>query len=239
MSKRIICIHGINSNLTKKRFCIYLNILKILSYQFVSLEDLLAGNCSSKAVAFTVDDGYLNNITKLMPILEEYKIKATLFLAPGLMGLPADSQELVQNQMYPHEATMSVGDLRCWQKNGHSVGFHTNIHLDLYESNVDLIKNDFIEGMKTLNRLSIYPEYFAYPFGFLPRNREMFEELLKSYHFKNAFTVHWGNLNLNAPFYIQRVCLGDNDPLFWLVLKSIGLVDWYYKIKSINDKNRI
>ena len=48
------------------------------------------------SVVVTFDDGYLNNFTEALPILEEFKIPATIFLATDYM----DSGELFPFDKY-------------------------------------------------------------------------------------------------------------------------------------------
>lgn len=64
--------------------------LRMLSkhYRFVSLDDALGMLAGRKplqpySMAFTMDDGYRNNITHALPILQRYGVPATLFLATG------------------------------------------------------------------------------------------------------------------------------------------------------------
>ncbi len=59
-------------------------------FSFVSLDDIAAGKINEKearyAVAITFDDGYRDNFTHALPILKEFRIPATIFLATGFIG---------------------------------------------------------------------------------------------------------------------------------------------------------
>lgn len=64
--------------------------LQILSryYQFVSLSDaveMVAGRQPVRfySLALTFDDGYRNNLTQALPVLQQYGVPATFFIVPG------------------------------------------------------------------------------------------------------------------------------------------------------------
>jgi CelD/BcsL family acetyltransferase involved in cellulose biosynthesis/peptidoglycan/xylan/chitin deacetylase (PgdA/CDA1 family) len=66
--------------------------MKYLARHFscVSLDDFAAGKIDEKeagySVAITFDDGYRDNFTNALPILKEFRIPATIFLATGFIG---------------------------------------------------------------------------------------------------------------------------------------------------------
>lgn len=59
-------------------------------YRIVSvdqaIEELRAGRLRTPTACITFDDGYLNNRTVALPILEKLRVPATVFLATGLIG---------------------------------------------------------------------------------------------------------------------------------------------------------
>jgi FkbM family methyltransferase len=67
--------------------------LKILSenYRVVRLAELLDEIRNNRlvpnTVALTFDDGYVDNFSNALPLLEKYKIPATIFVASGMVGL--------------------------------------------------------------------------------------------------------------------------------------------------------
>lgn len=231
--KRVICIHAVSSQaMSVEHFERYVVSMQKIGFRFVPLSEILQESCRGKFLALTVDDAYKACIVNLLPILERYGIVATLFVPTGLMGLSSNHEELIQNGCYPNEETMLVEDLRLWMSKGQQVGFHTYKHIDLRKSTKKVIVQDFQMGMKKLREWGIETNVFAYPFGYLPVDRLHFEQELYSSGFKYAFTVRWGDVNLTTPYYINRVCIGDKEPLLWSMLKTIGCVDWYYKLKN-------
>lgn len=84
----ILCYHRLgNEDLggpsllttSPENFLSHLTLLRKLSYQFVPLSDFdarLPGTC-----AITFDDGYLDNLTLLAPVLRQQHIPATIFIS--------------------------------------------------------------------------------------------------------------------------------------------------------------
>lgn len=230
--KRIVAIHSVlESTFTPKHLEDYIQRMKILGYKFVGLDEILSSECRGKKLSLTIDDGYKSCITNLLPILKKYNIEATIFISPALLSLPSDSKLLESSSCY-QEATMTKEDIEYWLAEGHKIGFHTNSHINLYESTIEKAIEDFEEGIKFFRDNKIDINYFAYPFGFLPKNKTIYEAELLKHGIKNAFTIMWGDVNLKNPYYINRVCLGDNEPTWFSILKSIGLVDFHYYKKQ-------
>ena len=67
----------------------HLQVLKTAT-TVMRLEDLAKaqqqGNIPEKAVVITFDDGYIDNFVNAKPLLEQYQIPATIFLASGYIG---------------------------------------------------------------------------------------------------------------------------------------------------------
>ena len=67
--------------------------LKILSdhYRVLSLYELIqevrSGNLQPGTVALTFDDGYLDNLTNAVPLLEKLKVPATIFITSGMLDI--------------------------------------------------------------------------------------------------------------------------------------------------------
>ena len=201
--KVIIAIHSVSENtLSPYRLERYLNIMRILGYKFVSIDQILSSTVeNSRMIALTVDDAYKSCITNLMPILQKYNIPALMFVPTGLLELSANDKNLIKNECYKNEATMSMDDVNHWLKNGFSIGFHCHNHLDLYNAtNIQEIETDFKAGMKVLKDNHWDSSYFAYPKGFLPKNRIHFHNLLIKNNFTHAFTINWGEVNTEEVF---------------------------------------
>lgn len=81
--------------------------IKYLSenYQIVRFEEDW-DEISGKAIAITFDDGYADNYQNALPILEKYKVPATVFIATGSIG---KDEEFWYDEL---ERLLTTGDLR-------------------------------------------------------------------------------------------------------------------------------
>lgn len=238
--KRIVAIHSISDqNLSQNRLIHYIRTMRFLGYKFVSVDTILSDKHNGKLLALTVDDGYKSCIKNLIPVLEKYKIPALMFLPTQLLGLPENHDELLKNECYRNESIMSVEDVNLWVHKGFDIGFHTGKHIDLYYHEDQEIEKDFREGMDIFRKNGWKTKYFAYPKGFLPKNRNLFEGLLREYNIEFAFTINWGRINSEEPFYVNRVCLGNHEPFLWSILKTIGAGDAYFRKKRVYKEQQI
>ena len=234
--KRIVAIHSVSDKtFTPTHLEAYIRSVKKLGYEFVPIREILRPERGGRLISLTVDDGYKSCKTNLLPILRKHGIIACMFVPPGLIGLPANHKMLTQYKCYHDEETMSLEDLRLWIKEGHEVGFHTDMHLDLRETRSEEAKEDFMNGIARFREWGMTTDLFAYPFGHRPKSRAEYEKMLGENGIKYAFTIDWGDVDMDNPYYINRVCLGDREPIWWSVLKTVGLVDWYWKRKNQAD----
>ncbi len=240
-NRRIVTIHAVDEKtFSPQRFIRYIKVMRFLGYKFVSVNEILSKKKGKKLIALTIDDGYKCCIHNLLPLLNKMKIPALIFLPMGLLNLKRDNYQLKKSECYPEQDMMSDDDVNLWINEGYDIGYHTHKHLDLYHAqNNQIITDDFINGIQFMNKKGWKTNYFAYPKGFLPKDRTSFEKLLKENDIEYAFTINWGNVNDESPFYINRVCLGNKENFIWTILKSIGLVDSYFYNRRITKEQII
>jgi peptidoglycan/xylan/chitin deacetylase (PgdA/CDA1 family) len=207
-----------------------------VGYRFVSVDELLE-TTDKRVIALTVDDAYKSCITNLVPLLDKYKIPALLFVPTLLLGLPANHEVILKNDGYKDHDVMTEVDIDYWLQKGNEIGFHTGGHIDLYHAQNDAcIEEDFRKGMEVVNRKGWKTKYFAYPKGYLPKNRVFFESLLNEYGFSKAFTVNWGDSGAEQGWYINRVILGNTESDAWTFIKALGLADFVYKYRRLTKE---
>lgn len=224
--KRIVLVHAIGeSGMSINSIIRYIEWMKLLGFNFISLDQINVIDPKRKYISLVVDDAYKCVRTTLMPILQRYAVPCTLFVPPGLLDLKANDSRLLEHACYANEDMMTIEDLSEWSKNGFEIGFHTNMHIDLSLTGITCQTDDFITGITKLWELGYRPDKFAYPFGRLPIDYARYRKLLSDNGIQYAYTLWPGDVDSTEPLLINRICLGDHSPVWWNVLKTIGLVD--------------
>lgn len=152
--------------------------------------DLYGGGViPAKPFLITFDDGYADNYTNALPILQKYHFVATVFMASSYID---------------GSGYLTADQLRTLQSNHWTIGGHTANHVDLSKQNSDVIIQELQSSRKVLNPiLGEDIRYFAYPYG--GYNSTVIDKL-KQDGYEMAFTTNkgWAAPNQN-PFLLTRV----------------------------------
>lgn len=200
-------------NVTPSDFAAQLDYLQEKGYTTITLQDFMRvvhgkGELPEKPIVLTFDDGYEDNYTEMLPILEAHNMKAVVYVITNEIGKPG---------------YLSLEQIKDMQKRGIEIGSHTADHLPLNTMDNELrlheIRNSkiFLEwsGLET-----IYS--FSYPNGaYTPEVIEM----LKQEKYLTAVTGDTGLNNLKTdPYLLRRVHI--RKPTFgitefkWRLLKA-------------------
>ena len=145
-------------------------LLKILGYRGLSMTDLQpylsgekVGEKIGKVVGITFDDGYLNNLTHALPVLQKHGFTSTCYVVDGLLGQTNVWDEGVGIAQTP---LMSAEQLLQWQAGGQEVGAHTQNHVDLLAiRELDAWKQIANSKPALQNLLGKPVNHFCYPYG--------------------------------------------------------------------------
>jgi peptidoglycan/xylan/chitin deacetylase (PgdA/CDA1 family) len=140
--------------------------LRLLGYQGLSMSALmpyLRGERQGKVVGITFDDGYLNNLTHALPVLQQQGFSATCYVV---------SQRLGQTNVWDSDAgipasqLMSLEQLRQWVKGGQDVGAHTRHHVHLTQLSLSECQAEIALCRAELEaELGVPVAHFCYPYG--------------------------------------------------------------------------
>ncbi|MCY6355134.1 polysaccharide deacetylase family protein [Clostridium sp. ZS2-4] len=152
--------------------------LKDNNYTTLSMEELYNYFENNKAIpkksiVLTFDDGYLDNYTKLYPVLKKYGFKGTIFVITNAIDKGKDY--LLSNQL-------KELDKNCLAIESHTAG-HENLSELPYDKQLKTLKSSKEYLERTLNR---EVNYIAYPFG--KYNQETLRAA-KNAGYKMAFTT--------------------------------------------------
>lgn len=124
---------------------------------------------SGKYVAFSYDDGYEDNYTKIYPVLKDFQVNACIFLNPKFIEI--DDNELKGYLGQKHFTTkirkpLSWAMIREMSNNGFLFGDHTFSHVDLATLDEEYFKLEILESKKKIeDEVDKSCIYFAWPYG--------------------------------------------------------------------------
>jgi peptidoglycan/xylan/chitin deacetylase (PgdA/CDA1 family) len=153
-----------NLMLDPERFREQVHTLRRRGYRFVGLSEIGAGLERAAppdgVCALTFDDGTLDSVEILMPILVELELPATFFVCPGLLG--------TAHFAMPPEAGVRLMDADELRELAAApmvdVGSHTNAHRNLSTASANEAQQEMESSKHALEQLLGKPiTSFAYP----------------------------------------------------------------------------
>lgn len=189
-------------------------------YRTISL--LEAANClqtkksfPEKSFVITFDDGYETVYKEAFPVLKDYAMSATIFLAVGANGNHQDEEKLPSIEGRSMLSWREIKEMKRW---GIEFGAHTLTHPDLTRLPRDRMEMEICESKKIIENTLRTPIFcFAYPYG---RYNDRVRELVQQ-HFVCATSDRLGFISPNSNLYtLERVdaYYFRTDPLFHLIL---------------------
>ncbi len=161
-----LLLHSVNSNplpsmssLHQNTFKEFLNCLNAAKIPAATLFEsrLNAG----KKVILTFDDGLLDYYTHAFPLLEEKKMKSTVFMVAGFMGGKSSWDVMGRADHLTKPMLREISD------SGHEIGSHTLTHANLvWLDDMDL-KRELFDSKKILEDITGKEvKSISFPFGF-------------------------------------------------------------------------
>jgi peptidoglycan/xylan/chitin deacetylase (PgdA/CDA1 family) len=184
-------------------------------YTAIFLSDLLDYLNGKKAlprkpVLITFDDGYKNNYTCLYPLLQEYGMKANIFLVAGFIR--SSDNSLFRNEF------LHVDDARMMSSETVQFGLHSFEHTNYNDLTMLQVAEDIQKCRARLEQLGIpFEPCLAYTYGAYPKKdgkkRKQLFETLRENDIQLAFRI--GNrLNrfpLKNRFLLQRLDIRGDE----------------------------
>jgi peptidoglycan/xylan/chitin deacetylase (PgdA/CDA1 family) len=192
-------------------------LLKILGYTGLSMSDLqpyLRDEKAGKVFGITFDDGYLNNLTDALPVLQKHGFTSTCFVVDGLLGT-TNSWDLEKG--IAQTPLMSSQQLQQWQAGGQEVGAHTQDHVNLLNINEITAWKQIAKSKTTLQTLLNKPvNHFCYPYG---KFDERHSTMVKQATYETATTTVRGRVHSATNLLtLPRIPVVNSTslPVFWL-----------------------
>jgi len=170
----------------------------------VRLSETLTARQDEHLTAITFDDGFRDNLTVALPLLEKFQLPITLFVAAGFVGedgylSPEELREISQHPLV-------------------TIGAHGFRHLHFPQLSVAQARQELVESRRLLSSITGNTiRYMAWPYGECsPR----LEQLSQEAGYRAAWSVWKGNNGMHARW---RVPLGRYDNLPRFIAKATGL----------------
>jgi peptidoglycan/xylan/chitin deacetylase (PgdA/CDA1 family) len=143
-----------------------MGFLKLLGYQGLSmgaLQPYLRGEREGKVVGITFDDGYLNNLTHALPVLQRHGFSSTCYAVSQLLG---QSNVWDREIGIPQVPLMTADQLRQWVAGGQEVGAHTRHHVRLNQLDAAACRDEIALCKAELEAAAgASVTHFCYPYG--------------------------------------------------------------------------
>jgi peptidoglycan/xylan/chitin deacetylase (PgdA/CDA1 family) len=149
----------------------------------------------SKPIIISVDDGYVDDVTRILPALERFHMVATFFVITGRTTEPG---------------FVSAAQIRQLDQAGMDVEDHTAHHLDLRQLTPGELRSETAGSRRVLDRILGHPVYFfAYPFGAF---NDAVLAAVKDAGFSMAYTTAGGDTESTAaPLTMPRIHVGRSE----------------------------
>lgn len=190
-------------------------------YNCVSLQEVINHISTGlplkkKPLILTFDDGYKNNLTVLYPLLQQYKLKAVIFLVPGYIE-KAEANEMEY---------MTIKEIQSMHPDIIEFGLHTFNHKSYNSLKLDEIEQDIIKTKNWLEKFQInYLPVHAYTYGEFPKNNkaklaDLFN-IFENHGIRAAFNIgnRINSLPLKKKFVIQRIDIRGTESLSQFIPK--------------------
>ena len=170
----------------------------------VPLEETLHAPASSRLVAITFDDGFRDNLTVALPLLEKFELPMTLFVAARFLGRDGYLSEVELREISQHPL-VTVGSHGLWHRHFNRLTRHD-------------ARSELTESRRLLSEITeTNVDLLAWPYG--ECNAEL-ERLSAACGYRASWSVWKGT---NSTHSRWRVPLGRRDNLARFVVKSSGV----------------
>ena len=204
----------------------HLKLMKWLGYETLTFADLADKGFihrlqyDKKYLMITVDDGYRDNLTRMLPLLDKYGYKAVVYIVTDEDHNRWD----VEHPTHPDTpvALMNGDEISALVASGHvEIGGHTLTHPRLSTLAPEQQAREIRANKERLERLLGHPLLsFAYPYGDLNESAKA-EACAAGYRY--AVATNSGPRTMHRdPFQIRRIAIFPRTDMFGLWRKIRG-----------------
>ncbi|WP_418641878.1 polysaccharide deacetylase family protein [Vibrio chaetopteri] len=213
----------------------HMALLKKMGFETLTFEDLQDGRlirrleANQRYIMLTVDDGYVDNLELMLPVLQKHDFKAVVYVVTGETFNRWD----VENPSNPEKSVplMNAKQVKQLAESGHiEIGGHTLTHPKLDTLTDEQQRFEIIENKKALEAtLGKSLTSFAYPFG---EHNQASKQIAKEAGYQYAVATNSGPLAFHQdPYQVRRIAIFPKTDVFGLWRKVRGNY-LFRKVKS-------
>ncbi len=207
-------------------FAWQMRMLRLLGYRGVSMRDLmpyLTGDRQGKVVGITFDDGYRNNLSNALPVLQRHGFTATCYgVSRQIDGTNVwDAGKVAESRL------MSQDDWRAWNAAGMDVGSHTCNHAKLTELPPDSARYEIaVSRLELEQAVGCQVHHFCYPYGWYgPEHAQMARDA----GYVTATTTRRGRVQMGDDLFdLRRI----------MVARATNPLQFFLKIATAYEDRR-
>lgn len=217
----------------KSDFRQHLKLLDALQFTPVTFEDYhlhLENKLSlpRKPIILTFDDGYRDNYENAFPMLQEFNMKAVMYVLGDRSIQYGRWDSTHKSKEY---ALMDDEQILHIRSEGFEIGAHSMTHAKLPELSLDAITREVTDSKHTIeNLLGEEILSFSYPYGQVD---ERVRATVKQAGFKYACGVYTGPPSFGADIYdIRRLSINCKTRSLLYLLKILApyeYAEWFYR----------
>jgi peptidoglycan/xylan/chitin deacetylase (PgdA/CDA1 family) len=165
------------------------------SYEVIALPELVSRitnkQLTGHEAVITFDDGYVDNLTAALPLLEKYNLPATIFITTGLLGQTANFSWDTEYRKEERATFLSEPEISLLSKHPLiTLGAHTETHPRLTRLTYSDQLAEIQLSQQRLQQVTGQTiTYFAYPFGGILDFSPETQRALAQCHFTAACTT--------------------------------------------------
>jgi peptidoglycan/xylan/chitin deacetylase (PgdA/CDA1 family) len=190
------------------------SLLRDAGYVCLSMDRYLkiargAERAPKKAFLLTFDDGYRNNMTYALPLLEEFNWEATIFIIAGTLDGTYPMGEGIDQKLSADDLKQMAGRHIC-------LGLHGYHHENFKETPLKDIRDSLQKAITAFEQSGVpFTRVLAYPYGARPKGGqvEQLRKRLSAMEIKAAFRI--GNKPQEMPakniFELHRIDIRGED----------------------------
>ncbi len=231
----VLCYHSVGDNgaqftitaeLFEKQIAyIARNFTVILVSELV--RRLEEGESVAGCVCITFDDGYHDNYATALPLLEKYKIEASVFVITSLIGKTNTHSSGVEIPL------MNKSELQEARGRGLEILPHTHTHRDSREISESNYVREFDASHTELETIlgATVPRILAYPKG---RSNERVREWLATHRWSAGFGTRGGVVTEYSPRYdLERNGIRNTTSWDEFLVKLSDGVRWFETLRTL------